>query len=247
MAKKIAAGNWKMNGLMGDLPQIDAIAAAVPTGITALICPPALLVAPAAARTAGTALRIGGQTCHSAAKGAHTGEISANMLRDAGADAVILGHSERRQDQGETDADIAAKISAAQSAGLQAIFCVGESEATRDAGHALAHVADQITAALNANCDAQQLMVAYEPIWAIGTGKTATPVQISEMHAHIRATLAGIFGDTAQDVPLLYGGSVNATNAAEIFACPNVDGALVGGASLTADNFIPIMQALAAA
>ncbi|MDH2326974.1 triose-phosphate isomerase [Cereibacter sp. SYSU M97828] len=231
--RKLAAGNWKMNGLAADLAEIEAIAAGAPEGCEVLICPPATLLA----RAAALGLAVGGQDCHAKASGAHTGDVSAAMLADAGAGYVILGHSERRADHGETSEDVAAKALAAQGAGLTAIVCVGETEAERDAGRTLDVIGAQIVASI-AGLDPSRLVVAYEPVWAIGTGLTPTLQEIGEVHAFLRART---------DVPLLYGGSVKPGNAAEIFAVPDVDGALVGGASLKAGDFLAIAKALASA
>ena len=249
MPAKIAAGNWKMHGTRADLAQIDALIAAHPAPAADLmLCLPATLIAEAAARAEGHALCIGGQDCHHDAAGAHTGDIAAAQLADAGAQVVILGHSERRSDHGEDDALIAAKLRAAGDAGLRAILCVGESLAERDAGTTLDRIATQIDGAL-AGLDAlpKGLVVAYEPVWAIGTGRTPSLDQIEEVHAFMRDRLAAGHGAPATaDVPLLYGGSVKPGNAAEIFGVANVDGALVGGASLKQDDFSPIIEALAA-
>jgi len=235
---RLAAGNWKMHGSLAALAELDAIGAAAPEGAEVMICPPAPLIGAAAGRATGTRLLIGAQDCHAAAAGAHTGDVAAEMLAEVGAQAVILGHSERRADHGESDATVAAKVAAAWRAGLRAILCVGESEATRDAGHAVAVVTGQLRASLPEGDGA--LVVAYEPVWAIGTGRVPAMAEIEEMHGALRDALGACGGD----VPILYGGSVKPGNAAEIFAVPGVDGALVGGASLTADQFVPIIRAL---
>jgi triosephosphate isomerase len=211
-----------------------------------LICPPATLVA-AMAAVAANRIHVGGQDCHPAAKGAHTGDISAGMLADAGATHVILGHSERRADHGETDALVRAKAEAALAAGLIALICVGETEAQRDAGETLAVIAAQLAGSLPDAALPATVVVAYEPVWAIGTGRTPTLPEIAEVHADIRARLATRFGAAGSGIRLLYGGSVKSSNAAEIFALPNVDGALVGGASLKATDFGAIIAALEAA
>lgn len=231
--RKLAAGNWKMNGLAADLAEIEAIAAGAPEGCEVLICPPATLLA----RAAAFGLAVGGQDCHAKGAGAHTGDLSAAMLADAGAEYVIVGHSERRADHGETSEEVAAKALSAQGAGLTAIVCVGETEAERDAGRTLDVVGAQIAASV-AGLDPARLVVAYEPVWAIGTGRTPTLEEIAEVHGFLRARV---------DVPLLYGGSVKPGNAAEIFAVPDVNGALVGGASLKSADFLAIAKALAAA
>ncbi len=246
MARKLAAGNWKMNGTRAALDELTALARAHPDpGVDILICPPATLIQTATALLADTALRIGGQDCHAAASGAHTGDISAAMLADAGATSVILGHSERREDHAEDSDQVNAKVKAAHGAGLVAIVCVGETEAQRDAAETLDIIGAQIAASLPEGCTAANTVVAYEPIWAIGTGKTPTTDQIGEVHDFIRARLIDRFGaDAGAGIPLLYGGSVKPANAAEIFATRNVDGALVGGASLKAADFSPIIKAL---
>ncbi len=195
----------------------------------------------------GTALQVGGQDCHPRASGAHTGDIAAAQLCDAGATHVILGHSERRADHGETDALVRAKAEAARAAGLVALICVGETEAQRDAGQTLAVVAAQLAGSVPDGATAADTVIAYEPVWAIGTGRTPTLPEIAEVHAALRAGLAARFGDQAAGMRLLYGGSVKPSNAAEIFGLPNVDGALVGGASLKAADFGAIVAALSAA
>ncbi|SLN40992.1 Triosephosphate isomerase [Roseivivax jejudonensis] len=249
MPRKLAAGNWKMNGLAAALAELDTIAAGsgAEDGPEVAICPPFTLVAAAAQRAKG-GLLVGGQDCHAERAGAHTGDVSAAMLADAGARLVILGHSERRQDHGETDADVAAKTRAAWDAGLRVILCVGETLADREAGRALEVVRAQLAGSVLDGASDETLVVAYEPVWAIGTGRVAEPPQIAEMHDALRAALVDRFGKaTAGAIPLLYGGSVKAANAAEIFGIENVDGALVGGASLSAGDFLPIVEALGAA
>ena len=237
---RLAAGHWKMNGLQAQLAEARALAAAQPApGSQVLLCPPATLLAPMAQALAGSAVHLGGQDCHANPKGAHTGDISAAMLADAGAGFVILGHSERRADHGETSEAVAAKVRAAWGAGLVAIVCVGETLAQRDAGETLAVVAAQVAGSLPEGATAENTVIAYEPVWAIGTGRTPTPDQIAEVHAALRA-------QAPAGVRLLYGGSVNPGNAATIFALANVDGALVGGASLKAADFGAIIQALSA-
>lgn len=245
--RKLAAGNWKMNGTRAALAEVQALLAAHPApGCEMLLCPPATLVAAMAAAAQGSALRVGGQDCHPKASGAHTGDISAAMLADAGATHVILGHSERRADHGETDALVAAKTRAAWEAGLTAVVCVGETEAQRDAGTTLSVVGAQLAGSLPEGATAANTVVAYEPVWAIGTGRTPTLNEIAEVHAHIRAELTRRFGAEAAGMRLLYGGSVKPSNATEIFAVPDVDGALVGGASLKAADFGAIVAALSA-
>jgi triosephosphate isomerase len=242
--RKLAAGNWKMNGDLAALDQVDSLARehAAP-GCDVLICPPAVLIHPLAARAGSIAL--GGQDCHAATSGAHTGDISAAQLKNVGASHVILGHSERRTDHGETDAEVAAKAVAAHGAGLVAIICVGESEAQRDAGETLDVIAAQLAGSIPDCATAGNTVVAYEPIWAIGTGRTPTGDQIAEVHRLMRDRLAERFPDGAE-MSLLYGGSVKPGNAAEIFAIEHVNGALVGGASLKASDFGPIIAALGA-
>jgi triosephosphate isomerase len=241
--RKLVAGNWKMNGSIAALAELGPIAAAAREagGVDVAICPPFTLIAAAVARSGG--LAIGGQDCHFKESGAHTGNVSAAMLVEAGARLVILGHSERRADQGETDDVVRAKAEAALGRRLQTIVCVGESEAEREAGQALKRVSAQLAGSLPDLRQEAELVVAYEPIWAIGTGRTATPADVAGMHAHIRRSLADRFGDSGGRVRILYGGSVNAGNAASLFAVDNVDGALVGGASLTAGQFVPIVEA----
>ncbi|WBU57505.1 triose-phosphate isomerase [Paracoccus sediminicola] len=241
--KKLAAGNWKMNGLTASLAELDALAAR-DNGCDVLICPPATLITPAVAHAGEIA--IGGQDCHAKDSGAHTGDISAAMLKDAGASHVILGHSERRADHGETDAQVSAKAVAAHQAGLVTVICVGETEAQRDAGETLDVIASQLAGSVPDCATAANTVIAYEPVWAIGTGRTPTNDQIAEAHALMRDTLSARFGDGA-DVGLLYGGSVKPGNAAEIFDIAHVNGALVGGASLKASDFGAIIDALAKA
>jgi triosephosphate isomerase (TIM) len=248
--RKLAAGNWKMNGLAAQLDEVAALAAAHPApGCEVLICPPATLVARLARQvsTLNSPILTGGQDCHPKPSGAHTGDISAAMLRDAGATHVIVGHSERRADHAETDALVRAKAEAAVSQGMVAIVCVGETEAERDAGQTLDLVRRQLAGSVPAGAAPETIVVAYEPVWAIGTGRTPTPAEIAEVHADIRARLIQRFGPGAAGIRLLYGGSVKPSNAAEIFALPHVDGALVGGASLKAADFGAIVAALSAA
>ena len=246
MARKLAAGNWKMNGTGADLAEVAALRDALPAGVEVVLCPPATLLHRMAVLAQGR-IALGGQDCHAAPAGAHTGDIAAAMLAEAGARYVVLGHSERRADHGETDAQVAAKAAAALAAGLTPVVCVGETEAQRDAGATLAVVTAQLAGSIPAGADPARLVVAYEPVWAIGTGRTPTGTEIAEVHAALRAALGQRFGAAAGDVPLLYGGSVKPANAAAIFALPEVDGALVGGASLKAADFAPIVAALAAA
>ncbi|UWQ73391.1 triose-phosphate isomerase [Leisingera sp. M658] len=249
MRRKLAAGNWKMNGTGDSLGELAALAESH-TGPASeiLICPPATLLSRAAEIAKGSAVAIGGQDCHANASGAHTGDLSAGMLKDAGASAVILGHSERRADHGETDAQICAKAEAALAEGLTAVICIGETLSEREGGDTLKVVGTQLAGSVPASATGKNTVVAYEPVWAIGTGKVPTLEQISEVHNFLRAELTARFGaGTAETIRLLYGGSVKPSNASEIFAVSNVDGALVGGASLKAADFSPIITALEAA
>lgn len=243
--RKLVAGNWKMHGLSSDLAEIRAIAVACKDyrGVDVALCVPATLIE-RAARTIPD-FPIGGQDVHFAEKGAHTGCISAQMLRDSGAVLSIVGHSERREAQGESDAEVKAKAHAALAGGLEVILCIGESLEVRESGGAVEKVIAQLTASLPAAVRGG-LSIAYEPIWAIGTGKVPTTGEIGEMHAAIRHRLEEAYGEAARQVRILYGGSVKASNAAEIFAVADVDGALVGGASLKAADFIPIVAAATA-
>ncbi|MBT9248092.1 triose-phosphate isomerase [Gemmobacter fulvus] len=246
--RKLAAGNWKMNGTAAALAEVQALLAAHPApACDMLLCPPATLMSRMADLARGTALRIGGQDCHAAASGAHTGDIAAAMLVDAGASHVILGHSERRADHGETDSLVNAKAVAALVAGLIAVICVGETEAERDAGTTLDVIGTQLAGSVPDAATPDTVVIAYEPVWAIGTGRTPTLSEIAEVHGFLRARLTARFGQAAAGMRLLYGGSVKPSNAAEIFAVPHVDGALVGGASLKAADFGAIVAALAAA
>ena len=242
--QKIVAGNWKMNGLTAALAEIAAMRDAVAKGgagrATALICPPAQLIAAAAALCARSPLRIGAQDCHFAAQGAHTGDISAAMLKDAGAGHVIVGHSERRADHRETDALVRSKAEAALQAGLAAIVCVGETREERESGKALAVVSGQLAGSWPAGATAASVIVAYEPVWAIGTGLTPTVADVAAMHAFIREGLERLAPGQGAGISILYGGSVKPSNAAELMAAANVDGALVGGASLTCADFMAI-------
>lgn len=237
MRRKIAAGNWKMNGALSEL---DALYAAHPTPtVDVLICPPATMIAQARKG----AIAIGGQDCHEAQSGAHTGDISAGMLVQAGASHVIVGHSERRMDHHETDVIIAQKARAAYQAGLIAVLCIGETLQDQNAGTTLNVLGAQLAEAMPDTATAENTIIAYEPVWAIGTGKIPTLAQIAQVHAFIRTELTIRFDDGA-DFRILYGGSVKANNATEIFAVADVDGALVGGASLKAADFGPIITAL---
>jgi triosephosphate isomerase (TIM) len=241
MARRpLVAGNWKMNGLAASIAQLTAViagAGALPK-VELMVCPPATLIASFAVAAHGTPVLIGGQDCHALASGAYTGDISAEMLKDAGASAVIVGHSERRQYHHETDAEVRAKAQAARRAGLMPIVCVGETRPQREAGHALDVVATQLQGSLPDG--AADFVVAYEPVWAIGTGLTPTPADVGEVHRSIREHLVVRFGAGGQGTRILYGGSVNPKNASELLAVENIDGALVGGASLKAGDFLAI-------
>jgi triosephosphate isomerase len=243
MRRRLIAGNWKMNGSRDSLAELDGImaAASAAPGVDVAICPPFTLIERAVARQPG--LAIGAQDCHAEARGAHTGCIAADMLVEAGATLVIVGHSERRAEQHEADADVKAKAEAAIAAGLTAIVCCGETGDHHRAGETEAVVSAQLRGSLPV-AGGDRLVVAYEPIWAIGTGLTPTVADVAAVHATIRGVLVELLGaERADGVRILYGGSVNAGNAAELLAVPDVDGALVGGASLTADAFAPIIAA----
>ncbi|MBV7256529.1 triose-phosphate isomerase [Pacificimonas sp. WHA3] len=246
MAKNmLIAGNWKMNGTHADLAGLGAFAGLADRardGVSVALAVPHTLVFSAAQLSADTSLSIGGEDCHHKESGAHTGCVSAAMLRDAGASFTILGHSERRADQGESDADVHAKAEAALAAGLDIIICVGETESERDAGTAQSVVGTQLAGSVP-DCDTARLTIAYEPVWAIGTGRTPTPDDVAAMHDHIRAALVSRFGEAGESVLILYGGSVKAANAEELLHVSNVGGALVGGASLTVADFAPIVEA----
>ncbi len=245
--RPLVAGNWKMNGLKASLSELAAIRDGVSAGefgrAEAAICPPATLVALAADLAKGSELAIGGQDCHAKKSGAHTGDLSADMLKDAGAAYVIVGHSERRTDHHETSAEVRAKAEAAIAAGLVAIVCLGESEAQRRSGETLAVVGQQLEESWPAGATAGTLVVAYEPIWAIGTGLTPTAADVAEVHAFLRREALRHSAAEGAGVRLLYGGSVKPSNAAELMGVPDVDGALVGGASLTAKDFLGIAAA----
>lgn len=246
MRRKLAAGNWKMNGLGRALDQITDLSSLHSAALSEiLICPPATVLHRAAELGKNTPITFGAQDCHIAANGAHTGDISAEMLRDAGASYVIVGHSERRSDHGESDDIVRAKAQAALDAGLRAIVCMGETLEDREAGRTLDVIGAQLAGSVPDVISADTLVIAYEPIWAIGTGKVPTPEQIGEVHDYIRTQLETRFGAfIGRGVRILYGGSVKPNNATDIFAVPNVDGALVGGASLKAADFSPIITAL---
>jgi triosephosphate isomerase (TIM) len=241
MARRpLVAGNWKMHGLKGSAGEVKKIIAGARglPKVDLMVCPPATVLADLAALASGSGVAIGGQDCHALPSGAYTGDISAEMLKDAGAAAVIVGHSERRRDHHETDAAVRAKAVAARRAGLLAIICVGETRAEREAGGALDTVGAQLDGSLPEG--AADFVVAYEPVWAIGTGLTPTPGDVGDMHRFIRQRLDARYGGAGQGVRVLYGGSVNPRNAPELLAVDNVDGALVGGSSLKADEFLAI-------
>lgn len=244
--RKYVVGNWKMNGLAATVGEAQAIFAAAKEhgGVDVAICPPFTLIGAMAAAVPGAA--VGGQDCHSAASGAFTGSVAAPMLVDAGASLTIVGHSERRDGFGESDAEVRAKAEAGLAAGLAVILCVGEPREVRESGGAIDHVLAQVAGSVPDDFDAGRLAIAYEPIWAIGTGLVPTVADVEAMHGAIRGALAARFGDAAQEMRLLYGGSVNGENAAELLGAADVDGALVGGASLTAGKFVPIIEAAAA-
>ena len=244
--RPLVAGNWKMNGLRADLVEIerirDGVLARRAGSAEVLVCPPFTLVMAAAEIAKGSPLAIGGQNCHRANAGAHTGSISPTMLADLGATYVILGHSERRADHGETNVGVRDKAIGALAAGLTVIICVGETKADRDAERAHSVVRRHLQGSLPHGCDASKLVVAYEPIWAIGTGVTPSGADIADMHAFIRSEVTRLVPNGGADVRLLYGGSVKPSNAADLMAVANVDGALIGGASLKADDFLAIAE-----
>jgi len=244
--RPLVAGNWKMNGLKSSAAEVDKLvkaAAALAPGLDLMVCPPATLVTGFAALAKGSRLLIGGQDCHAEPAGAYTGDIAAEMLADAGAAAVIVGHSERRTYHQEDDATVRRKAQAAWRAKLVAIVCVGETDADRNAGRTLDVVGRQLDGSLPDGASATNLVVAYEPVWAIGTGRTPTPADVVEVHGFIRARLAGRFGAAGEGMRVLYGGSVKPSNAKQLLTLANVDGALVGGASLKADEFLGIANA----
>ena len=240
--RKLIVGNWKMNGLGAALGEAQAVAAGLGEASARVgLCPPATLVERMARGLAGSAVRVGGQDCRAEASGAYTGDVSAEMLADAGAVLVILGHSERRAGFGETDALVSAKVEAALRAGLEPIVGVGETLAEREAGRALSVVTGQVRGSLPAALAGRDFSVAYEPVWAIGTGLTPTTAQIEEVHAAVRAELRAVLGESGERAHILYGGSVKPSNAAEILSAAEVGGALVGGASLKAADFLGII------
>ena len=244
MRTPMVAGNWKMNGLDGALAELVTLSD-VQTDIDVVICPPATLISRASDVVGESDVRIGAQDCHANENGAHTGEVSADMLTDAGAEFVILGHSERRADQNETSQMVYAKTNAAWNAGLTAIVCVGETLEQREAANTLDIVGGQMDASIPEMATGENLVVAYEPVWAIGTGKVPTLDQIGEVHDFIRTRLERRFGETVgRSVRVLYGGSMNPKNAADIISVSNVDGGLIGGASLKAADFSQIIAAI---
>jgi triosephosphate isomerase (TIM) len=243
--RPLVAGNWKMNGLAGSIGELDAMMAAAPgyAGCDLMVCPPATLVAAFAARAKGKPVAIGGEDCHAEVSGAFTGDISAEMLADAGATAVIVGHSERRTYHKESDAEVRAKALAAWRAGLLAIVCIGETKDERVGGKTLDVLGVQLAGSVPDGSTAKRLVIAYEPVWAIGTGLTPTAADVAEAHGFIRDRLVARFGAEGEGVRILYGGSVKPSNASELMAVANVDGALVGGASLKATDFLAIAAA----
>jgi triosephosphate isomerase len=246
--RPLVAGNWKMNGLqrsVAELEKIIAGAMALAGRVELMVCPPATLLAGFAKVAQGSAVALGGQDCHPEAAGAFTGDIAAEMLKDAGASAVIVGHSERRTLRRETDAEVRAKALAAWRAGLVAIVCIGETSAERQAGHTLDVLGRQIDGSLPDSASAANLVIAYEPVWAIGTGLTPTAVDVAQAHEFVRSRVAARHGAVAEAVRILYGGSVKPSNARELMAVANVDGALVGGASLKAEDFLGIARVYA--
>jgi triosephosphate isomerase len=245
--RPLVAGNWKMNGTGASLNELRAIGHGFMTGLDAetdaLICPPATLITRAVEVLKTTPVKVGGQDCHAKESGAHTGDISAEMLKDAGASHVIVGHSERRTDHGETDAVVRAKAEAAWRAGIVAIICIGETKAERELGATLDILSRQIAGSVPPTATGHNTVIAYEPVWAIGTGLTPTAADVAEAHAHIRAELKELLSAESAKTRILYGGSVKPANAVELLAVNNVDGALVGGASLKSADFLGIAEA----
>ncbi|WFU37722.1 triose-phosphate isomerase [Bradyrhizobium sp. CB82] len=243
--RPLIAGNWKMNGLKASAAEFDAMltgGAEVAAKADLLVCPPATLIAAFAAKAAGKKVAVGAQDCHPKASGAHTGDIAAEMLVDAGASAIIVGHSERRADHGESDDLVRQKAEAAWRAGVIAVVCVGETQGQRDAGQTLDILRGQLDLSLPDGSKAGNLVVAYEPVWAIGTGLTPTAKDVEQIHGFIRELLISRFRDEGAKMRILYGGSVKPSNAAELMAVKNVNGALVGGASLKAADFLAIAK-----
>ncbi len=244
--RALIAGNWKMNGLGEDAralaEALKALSAESQPEADILVCPPFPYLGVVAQALSGSRIALGGQDCHRAGGGAHTGDTAAPMLRDVGCSYVIVGHSERRSEHRESDADVRGKAEAALAAGLVPIVCVGETEAERNAGQTLAVIARKVKGSVPAGMEGERLVVAYEPVWAIGTGRTATAGDVAAVHAEIRRLLVGLVGEGARSVRILYGGSVKPDNAAELLSQANVDGALVGGASLKAEDFWAIAR-----
>ena len=244
--RPLIAGNWKMNGLKASMAEFEAMLAGAPVlagKADLLVCPPATLVAAFADKARGKRVAVGAQDCHPKPAGAHTGDVSAEMLADAGATAIIVGHSERRADHGESDNLVRQKAEAAWRAGLTAIVCIGETQAQRDSGQTLGICGGQLTGSLPDSATSANLVVAYEPVWAIGTGLTPTTADVEQVHRFIRGVLTDRFKGEGASIRILYGGSVKPSNAAELMAVANVNGALVGGASLKADDFLGIAAA----
>lgn len=243
--KPLIAGNWKMNGTSSQLPELEAIAAGVSgEKCEALICTPATLLYRAAQSCANTSLHIGAQDCHANVSGAHTGDISVDMIKDANATHIIVGHSERRTDHGETDATVAAKAQAAQQAAMVAIICIGETREEREHGRQNEIASAQIKGSVPANSTPENTVIAYEPVWAIGTGLVPSVGDIASIHTHIRDELIALLGDAGSKMKILYGGSLKPANAKEILAINNVDGGLIGGASLKSADFLAICAAV---
>ncbi|MEO3385848.1 triose-phosphate isomerase [Mesorhizobium sp. CAU 1741] len=244
--RPLVAGNWKMNGTSADLPELAAIGngfmKGLETELDALVCVPTTLLWRASEMLHRTPVKSGGQDCHASEKGAHTGDVSAEMLADAGAAFVITGHSERRADHGESDAVVHAKADAAWRAGLIAIICIGETQQEREAGKTLDILSRQIAGSVPTSATHASTVIAYEPVWAIGTGLTPSVDDVAQAHAHIRTQLTALIGDEASRTRILYGGSVKPSNARELLSVSNVDGALVGGASLKASDFLGIAE-----
>ncbi len=242
----LVAGNWKMNGLKQSIAELDALSGLLTEGAKAscnvLICPPSTLISAFADRS-NQGISIGAQDCHTATSGAHTGDISAEMIADAGGDYIIVGHSERRADHGESSELVEEKAAATHRADLTAIICVGETEQERDAGNTLKVVLDQVSGSIPSTATAENIIIAYEPVWAIGTGRTPTVDDVAEVHAAIRGALVERFGEVGEGIAILYGGSVKPANAVELMSVKNVNGALVGGASLKASDFNGIIDA----
>ena len=246
--RQLIAGNWKMNGLRASLAEIDTVKSGIGGAVCDVaICPPATILAEAVAHAIGSDLLIGAQDCHAAASGAHTGDISAEMVADLGGRLIIVGHSERRSNHGESDQMVRAKAEAVRRAGLLTVLCIGETETERRSGETNAVLERQLAGSVPDGATPANLVIAYEPVWAIGTGLTASTDDILTAHAHIRARLVARFGGEAAGIRILYGGSVKPGNAKEILGLPGVDGALVGGASLKASDFLGIVNAASAA